>query len=95
MCSLVMVDINDNMYSSHWYVAVICHAGLFEATSNRSTLTLNDSSSDVISGVLDDTPSTVTSPQVYDNNDSSIESSGGIGTLDDLPSAVTNPQLTI
>ena len=64
ICDLLMVDINDTMYSSHWYVAVICHAGLFEATSNRSTLTLNDSSTDIISGILDDPPLAVTSPQV-------------------------------
>ena len=69
MYSLCIVDIISGiLYSSHWYVAVICHPGLFEATSSRSILSLNDSSiessGDIITGILDDPPSTVASSQV-------------------------------
>lgn len=64
--------------SSHWYVAVICHAGLFEATSSSSSavsstsllnsmvITGSESSDDVIAGVLDDesSSSVATEPSV-------------------------------
>lgn len=52
--------------SSHWYVAVICHAGSFEATSSissrsasntsllDSSVVMTESSDDVISGVLEE-----------------------------------------
>ena len=51
--------------SSHWYVAVICHAGLFEATSSSTSLLdtsvvvtgSSETSGDIISGILDDTTS--------------------------------------
>ena len=60
--------------SSHWYVAVICHAGLYEATSSKSksnsksqfssilndSVELIESSGDVITGVLDEPFSTST-----------------------------------